>query len=76
MYREAAINSAAMENERGKIDMRHQALEWLYRQVRKKRQALGSAEKRPGCTAEELANLKNSIDILEYVCGVVLAKGE
>ena len=49
---------------------------WLYRKIRKKRQALGAAEKRPGCTAEELANLKNSIEILEYICGVVLAKGD
>lgn len=56
--------------------MRQQALEWLYKQLRKKRQALGTADKRPGCTAEELANLQRHIEIIEYICGVVLAKEE
>lgn len=56
--------------------MRQQALEWLYKQLRKKRQALGTADKRPGCTAEELANLQRHIEIIEYICGVVIAKGE
>lgn len=55
--------------------MKQQALEWLYKQLRKKRQSLGTADKRPGCTTEELENLQRHIEIIEYICGVVLAKG-
>lgn len=52
------------------------ALEWLYRQLKKKRIALLNAEKRPNCTQSEVRNLKKNIDILEYLIGLVTAKGE
>ena len=52
------------------------ALEWLYRQLKKKRIALLNAEKRPNCTQSEVRNLKKNIEILEYLIGLVTAKGE
>ena len=56
--------------------MRQQALEWLYKQLKSKRIALHNAEKNPGSTEEEKANIRKAIEIIEYISAVVLAKGE
>ena len=56
--------------------MKQQALEWLYKQLKKKRIALHFAEHNPGSTQTEIENIRNAIEIIEYVSAVVLAKGE
>lgn len=48
------------------------ALEWVERQIKKTRQALGNAERKAGVTSEELENLQRTIDVLEYISGEVL----
>ena len=47
-------------------------LDWVERQTKKTRQALGNAERRAGVTSEELENLQRTIDVLEYISGEVL----
>lgn len=47
------------------------ALEWLYRELRKAKIALGHAESRPGVTREELDNLQRKIDVLDYMTTLV-----
>ena len=54
------------------FDMRDEALEWVERQIKKTRQALGNAERRAGVTNDELENLQRTIDVLEYISGEVL----
>lgn len=49
-----------------------EALEWVERQIKKTRQALGNAERRAGVTNKELENLQRTIDVLEYISGEVL----
>ncbi len=56
--------------------MQYTALQWLYAQLRRERVALGRAEKRPGHTEVELHNIMAKIDILEWIIGIVEAKGE
>ena len=51
------------------------ALDWLYRQLKKKRIALGNAERKPNRTEEEINNINSDINILEYIIGVVLKNG-
>lgn len=52
--------------------MRDAALEWLYRELKRTRIAVGHAEHRPGVTGEELAALTGKIEVLEYLCGLVM----
>ena len=54
----------------------YKALEYLYKELRRERTGLGRAEKRPGHTDEEIRNIHRKIDILEYIIGIVTAKGE
>lgn len=56
--------------------MQYQALRWLYKQLREKRIALGRAEKKPNHTEEEIKNILSTIEIIEYIIGIVNAKGE
>lgn len=56
--------------------MQYIALEYLYKELLEKRKGLGRAEKRPGHTDEEIRNIHRKIDILEYIIGIVTAKGE
>ena len=49
------------------------ALEWLYKQLKDTRIALGHAEDRPGVKQEELDNLRGRIELIEWLTGVVLA---
>lgn len=48
------------------------ALDWLYRQLKKKRMALGNAEKKPNISDSEIADISSAIDIIEYIIGAVL----
>lgn len=48
------------------------ALEWLYRELKKTKIALGHAESRPGVTCEELGNLHWKIDVLDYLTYLVI----
>lgn len=48
-----------------------QALEWLYKQLRQKRVALGNAERKPNASAE-IDDIKAAIDTIEWIIGVVL----
>lgn len=47
------------------------ALEWLYRELRKAKIALGHAESRPGVAREELDNLQRKIGVLDYLTTLV-----
>jgi hypothetical protein len=55
--------------------MRETALKWLYGQLRKKRIAVGRAEKKPNVDAVEIGNLQESIEIIEWIIGKVLEGG-
>lgn len=52
--------------------MRQLALEWLYRELKKAKIALGHAESRPGVAREELDNLQRKIDVLDYLTYLVI----
>lgn len=52
--------------------MRKTALEWLYRELRKAKIALGHAESRPGVAREELDNLQRKIDVVDWVIPLVI----
>ena len=56
--------------------MKLPALIWLNKQVRKARWDKAHAEERPNSSSEEVQNLKTKIDILEYIIGVITAKGD
>lgn len=51
--------------------IKQRSLYYLYGQLRKDRIAYGHAEDKPN-NAEELANLQNKIDVLEWTIGVVI----
>ena len=53
-------------------DKRDKALEWIERQIRQTRQALGRAEYKPGVKSEELENLRAKIELLEFISGALL----
>lgn len=53
---------------------RETALKWLYGQLRKRRIALGQAEKKPNVDAVEVENLQSAIDVIEWLIGVVLER--
>lgn len=53
-------------------DKRDKALEWIEKQIRQTRQALGRAEYKPGVKPEELENLRGKIELLEFISGAVL----
>lgn len=51
--------------------MREKALEWLYKQLKQARVALGHAEHKTGVKQPELDDLNGKIALLEYLCEVV-----
>lgn len=51
--------------------MRDKAQEWLCKQIRKARIAQGHAENRPGVTQEELENLQNKVDVLDWLLEMI-----
>ena len=51
---------------------RDMALKWLYGQLKKKRIALGQAEGKPNVSASEIESLESTIDVIEWIIGVVL----
>lgn len=53
-------------------DKRDKAFEWIEKQIRQTRQALGRAEYKPRVKAEELENLRGKIEVLEFISGAVL----
>ena len=63
-----------MDKEKEYID-RETALKWLYGQLRRKRIALGQAEKKPNVDAVEIENQQESIEIIEWIIGKVLEGG-
>ena len=52
--------------------MREKALKWLYRELKRTRVAFGHAEWKPNVKQRELDELRGKIDILEYLCGLVI----
>lgn len=52
--------------------MREIALKWLYKELKKAKVALGHAEWKPNVNHQELDDLRGRIDILEYLCGLVI----
>lgn len=55
--------------------MKHLALTWLNKQVKKTRMDKAHAEER-NATPEELQNLTDKINLLEYIIGEITAKEE
>ena len=55
--------------------MQRQALEWLYKQLKQKRIALGNAENKPNVKESEINDIKSSLNTIEWIIGEVL-KGE
>ena len=53
---------------------RETALKWLYGQLRRKRIAVGLAEKKPNVDAVEVESLQSAIDVIEWLIGVVLER--
>lgn len=53
---------------------RDTALKWLYGQLRRKRIAVGQAEKKPNVDAVEVECLQSAIDVIEWLIGVVLER--
>ena len=56
--------------------MVEKAYEYLCREIRRKRIALGQAEQRQGVRPEELENLMVSIETMEWISQVVLGVKE
>lgn len=56
--------------------MQYKALQWLYKQLKDKRIALGKTDKKPNHTEKEINDIQTAIDTIEYIIGVVTAKGE
>ena len=52
--------------------MRKKALDWLYRELKRTRVAFGHAEWKHNVNHQELDELRGKIDILEYLCGLVI----
>jgi len=52
--------------------MREKALAYLYRKLRKAKQALGHAESKPNVDAKELESLNEQIEILDWLAAVAL----
>lgn len=52
--------------------MRDKALKWLYGQLKKKRVALGRADSKPCAPREEIENLEQAIELIEWIIGKVL----
>lgn len=50
---------------------REKALEYLYRELKKSKIALGHAETRAGVTHQELENLQNKIEVLDWLTTLV-----
>ena len=51
------------------------ALEWLYKNLKKKRIALDNAEQKPNRSEREIEDIRSAIEIIEYIIGVVLKDG-
>ena len=51
------------------------ALEWLYKQLKKKRVALGNAESKPNVNGGEIEDIEYAIETIEWIIAVVLEKG-
>ena len=52
--------------------MEQKALEWLYSQLRKKRIALGQAERKPNCNEDELKNIQTAIEVIEWITEMIM----
>lgn len=70
------IDAAAGCTKGGRPMNRDVALKWLYDQLRRKRIAVGKAEGKPNVSALEIENLKSSIEIIEWIIGIVLEQEE
>ena len=51
--------------------VRENALQYLYRELKKAKIALGQAESRPGVLIEELENLQNKVEVLDWLTVLV-----
>ena len=56
--------------------MHAKALKWVEKQIRKTRQSIGFAESKPNTPHQEIADLYEKLDILEYLSQKVLGMGE
>jgi hypothetical protein len=58
-----------------KIKENEQALAWLYKQLKKKRIALGNAENKPHTSKSEIDDIKSTINTIEWITAAIL-KGD
>lgn len=56
-------------------EMWEQALDYLYRDLKKTRIALANAERKPGVKREELDDLTHKADVIEWLTALVLKEG-
>lgn len=57
------------------IKENEKALAWLYKQLKKKRIALGNAENKPHTSKSEIDNIKSTINTIEWIIATIL-KGD
>lgn len=58
------------------MNKQYQSLEWLYKQLKQKRIALGNAERKPNTTESEINNIQSAIDTIEWIIALVLKDGD
>lgn len=56
--------------------MWEQALDYLYKEIKKTKVSIGHAERKPGVTQQELDDLNRKAEILELTAALVLKEGE
>lgn len=58
------------------MSQREKAQEWVEKQIRKTRVAIGNAESKPNVSHTELANLNDTLATLEWLSQLVLGAKE
>lgn len=51
-------------------------LEWLYKQLKQKRIALGNAESKPNVSSGEIEDIKRAIDTIECIIAIVIERDD
>lgn len=54
------------------MDIAYSGLDWLYKELKKKRIALSRAEEKGGYNSEEAANIRQKIEVIEWLIGLAL----
>lgn len=54
--------------------MQEKVLDWLYKQLKQKRIALGKAESKPNMPQSEIDGIKSAIDTIEWIIAELMHK--